>query len=118
VWLDHQNLNKPRTDKSGMKWNFRVWHDVFTLQRVIGVARIFFWDQRKDFTGVVQLGPDANKHVRNLHSLIEKLAADPNLRAKHQRRLRFPLDRNYAEYGMFPEEAEILGLLEAPNGRV
>jgi hypothetical protein len=83
--VDHQNLNKPRTDKSGTKWNLRVWHEVFTLQRVQSVARIFFWNEKQDFTGVVLLSPEANQHVRYLHNLIEKLVANPKLRAKHQR---------------------------------
>jgi hypothetical protein len=39
--------------------------------------------------------------------VIEKLVADPDLRAKHQRELRFPLERHYEEYGAFPEESEI-----------
>jgi len=108
MWWDAQNLNKPRTDKGGTKWNFRVWHTVLTLGRVESVARVFFWDEEQSVTGVVLLGPDVSTHVRDLHSLIDKLVADPKLRAKHQRRIRFPLDRHYAEYGAFPEEGEIL----------
>jgi hypothetical protein len=38
----------------------------------------------------------------------EKLLADSKFRAKHLRRLQFPLDRHYAEYGVFPEESTIL----------
>ncbi len=106
MWWDNQNLNKPRTDKSGAKWNFRVWHDVVTLQRLQHVARVFFWDEKQDSAGVVLLGPEANSHVRVLHNVIEKLLADFKFRAKHLRRLQFPLDRHYAEYGVFPEESE------------
>jgi hypothetical protein len=115
VWWDNQNLNKPRTDKSGAKWNFRVWHDVLTLQRLQHVARVFFWDPKQDSAGVVLLGPEANSHVRVLHNVIEKLLADSKFRAKHLRRLQFPLDRHYAEYGVFPEESEILEKHQHPR---
>jgi hypothetical protein len=108
MWWDYQNLNRARTDKSGTKWNFRVWHEVFTAQRVQSVARIFFWNEKRDSTGVVLLGPEANQHVRDLHNLIEKLVSSPGLRAKHRRQLLFPLDRHYEKYGAFPEELAIL----------
>jgi hypothetical protein len=114
MWWDHQNLNMPRTDKSGTKWNFRVWHEVLALQRLQHVARVFFWDEEKDSTGVVLLGPEVNTHVRVLHGVIEKLLADSKFRVKQLRRLRFPLDRHYAEYGAFPEESEILEQHQRP----
>ena len=103
MWLDSQNLNQLRTDKSGEKWNFRVWHDVFTARRPEHVARIFFWNDKRDSTGVVLLGPEANTHVRDLR-MIEKLVADPGLRKRHERAVRFPLERCYADYGTFPEK--------------
>ena len=58
MWWDNQNLNATHTDNKGMKWSFRVWHDVFTLRRVVSVARVFFWDERRTTTGVVLLGPE------------------------------------------------------------
>ena len=99
MWWDHQNLNKPRKDTSGKRWNFRVWHDV--LQKC-HVERVFFWDDKREFCGVVLVSPSL--HVSDLHGLIEKLLADPTLRAKHRRELRFPLERHCSEYGAFPEE--------------
>jgi hypothetical protein len=113
MWWDYQNLDKPRTDKRGTRRNFRVWHDVFTIVRAVGVARVFFWDDRREKTGLVLLGPETNQHVRDLHNIIEKLVASKELRAAHSRELRFPLERYYADYGAFPEEAEILAALEA-----
>ena len=122
MWWDRQNLNKARTDKTGTNWNFRVWHEAlsfegprdlppqyYTLKGMQHVARVFFWDDKRRSTGVVLLGPNATTDVRALHSLIHKLASDPKLRTQHQRKLRFPLDRHYSEYGAFPEEAAILG---------
>jgi hypothetical protein len=107
MWLNGQNLNTPRYDKDGRKWNFRVWHDAFTIGRTVTVARVFFWDEVKETTGVVLLGPDIGKHVRDLHGLIQKLVASKELRAAHQQELRFPLERHYADYGAFPEESNV-----------
>ena len=74
---------------------------------------MFFWDERRELTGIVLLGPDVNHHVRDIHNLIEKLVASKELRAAHQREIRFPLERHYADCGAFPEEAEILSKLES-----
>jgi hypothetical protein len=108
VWWDGQNLSKPRTDKRGTKWNFRVWHEVVALQRLEHVARVFFWDERQNRTGVVLLGRVANTHVRFIHSVIDKLVANSEFRKKHLRQLHFPLDRHYSMYGAFPEESVVL----------
>jgi hypothetical protein len=100
VWWNQQNLNKPRKDKTGKRWNFRVWHDV--CPQVGHVERVFFWDDKREFCGVVIVSPGI--HVSRLHALIQNLLADPALRKKHQRKLCFPLERHYSEYGAFPEE--------------
>ena len=102
MWWDYQNLNKPRTDKTGMKWNIRVWHEVISQGHV---ARIFFWNEKRDFTGVVLYPPAANTHISRLRAVIQKLIADPQLRAKNQREISFPLESHYSEYGAFPEES-------------
>lgn len=99
MWWDHQNLDKPRRDKNGKRWNFRVWHEVESLRHV---ARVFFWDDGKEFCGVRILGDVT--HITALHDFIEKLVADPALRERYRRDLRFPLERYYSEYGAFDEE--------------
>ena len=99
MWLDDQNLNKPRKDKSGRRWNFRIWHDVRHGQHI---ECVFFWDDDKESCGAVLISPGV--HVSRLHDLIDKLVADPALRAKHKMELRFPLGRHYSENGAFPEE--------------
>jgi hypothetical protein len=121
MWRNKQNLGRPGIDNSGKRWNFRVWSDVLTIGLPVRVARIFFWDDRRESTGVVLLGPDVSQHVRDLHGVIQKLVASNDLRARHQRELRFPLERHYAEYGAFPEESELLSRLESsvyPKGPV
>jgi hypothetical protein len=115
MWWDHQNLDKPHTDKRGKRWHFRVWHDAFTVGRTVSVARVFFWDETKSITGVVLLGPDVNHQVRDVHSLIRKLVASEELRSEHLREIRFPLERFYTECGAFPEEQQELSKL---NSRV
>ena len=108
MWWDAQNLNAPRVDKKGKRWNFRVWHEAFTVGRTVSVARVFYWDDGRSATGVVLLGPEINHHVRDVHSLIQKLVASEPLWETHRRELRFPLERFYHEYGAFPEEEAIL----------
>jgi len=101
MWWDHQNLNKPHIDATGKRWNFRVWHDVASGGHA---ERIFFWDDRKEFCGVVVLPVGKAVHISKIKALIRKLVADPSLRTKFRREIQFPLERHYAEYGVFPEE--------------
>jgi len=98
MWWDHQNLNKPRIDKSGKRWNFRVWHGKV---RESYVERVFFWDDERAFCGVVITNP---LHVSRIHTLIEKLVATPVMRERYKRDLNFPLERYYSESPAFPEE--------------
>ena len=104
-WWGSQNLDKPRRDKTGKRWNFRIWHDVLEIDnRAVHVARVFFWDDKYELTGVRLFGPGDDTHITALRSFIEKLVASPTLRSKHRRELRFPLERHYSEFGVFPEE--------------
>lgn len=100
MWWNQQNLSTPRRDAAEARWHFRVWHDVINGRHK---ERVFFWDDRREFTGVVLLRDSL--HVTRLHDLIEKLVADPDMREVHRRDLRFPVERHYAHYEVFPEEA-------------
>ena len=99
MWRDYQNLNKPRIDVTGKRWNFRVWHDVIDGRHI---ERLFYWDDTREYTGVVLLSPAL--HVSRLHTLIQKLVSDSEMREKHKRVLCFPLERHYSDYPAFPEE--------------
>jgi hypothetical protein len=99
MWRNGQNLNMPRRDKSGKRWNFRVWHHVSERR---DIQRVFYWDDTREFCGVVFISPATTLH--RLRQLIDNLALDPGLRGKHRRELQFPLARHYSEYGVFPEE--------------
>jgi hypothetical protein len=102
MWWDHQNLDKPRRDSDGVRWNVRVWHDVVKNKHV---ARVFFWNDERDVCGVRIFGPDERTHVTALHAFIEKLISSSDLRQKYSRDLHFPLERHYSAYGVFPEES-------------
>ena len=99
MWWDDQNLGLPHVDATGKKWNFRVWHAVVELKHV---ARIFFWDDAKESTGVMILPEGARTDVAALHSVIRKLVSDPALRTTYLCELKFPLER-YSN-GALPEE--------------
>ena len=102
MWWDHQNLDKPRRDNNGVRWNVRVWHDVVENKHV---ARVFFWNDERAVCGVRIFGPNERTHVKVLHAFIEKLISSSDVRQKYSRDLRFPLERHYSVYGVFPEES-------------
>ena len=106
MWWDNQNLDSPRELKDGRHLHFRVWHDIVESQHV---TRVFFWDDDRKETGVALLAPGNRTDVSALRALIQKIAADPELRSTYARELRFPLERHYSDYGAFPEEAAMTG---------
>jgi len=95
VWWSEQNLEKPRRNPSGELWHFRVWHD-----HVAGVytQRIFFWNDAKSESGMLELTGDKARHVTQLKQLIAKLAKHPDYRAKFHRPLEYPVEHKYAAY--------------------
>jgi len=101
MWWDAQNLNKARVDRSGKQWHFSVWHDVVDLEHV---ARVFFWNDARDVTGVFIFPRSARTGVSAIRNVIQKLTSDPAFRLEHKRDLRFPLERHYSTYPSFPEE--------------
>ncbi|HEX5211276.1 MAG TPA: hypothetical protein VFW22_06035 [Pseudolabrys sp.] len=96
MWVDQ----KARKDSDGKRWHFCIWYDLALL--AAPPQRVFFWDDKKENCGVVFVSPSAS--FPRLKQLIDKLAADPALRDKHRKELRFPLQRHYSDYGAFPEE--------------
>ena len=104
--VGHWTEERPRKDKNGVRWNFTYWHSVWTSARVKSAQRLFFWNDDKSECGAVILVPGATMHHSRINRLIAKLVADPQLRDRHRKDLRFPLDRHYPEYGAFPEEIE------------
>ena len=95
MWWNGQNLDSPRTDKTGRVWHFRVWHGAVDGR---WIQRIFYWDDAKVETGIIELSADRTLHVSRLKQLIAKLVASSDFRSRYQRKIKFPIDRNYAAY--------------------
>jgi len=100
TWTDE----KSRRDRSGKRWNFCFWYEVWTDDKTVHAQRLFFWDDKKTDCGVVLLPPGSEIHYSRVKPLIEKLVADPTLRNQYRRDLCFPSERYYSEFGSFPEE--------------
>jgi hypothetical protein len=82
----------------------RIWHEAWTEDEVLTAERLFFWMTENRNAGVILFPPGSTVHFSRLWQMMEKLAKDAPLREKHFRKLRFPLERHYSEYGVFPEE--------------
>jgi hypothetical protein len=95
MWWNGQNLDARRTDKTGRVWHFRVWHGDVEGK---WIQRIFYWDDAKNETGIVELSADQTLHISRLKQLITKLIASPEFRSRYQRQIEFPVDRKYAVY--------------------
>jgi hypothetical protein len=95
MWWNYQNLDLPREDSTGQVWHFRIWHD--HVQGVY-IQRIFFWNQARSETGVIEMKADQTRRISRLKEIIAKLAHDPKYRARHNRPIKFPVERKYAAY--------------------
>ena len=95
MWWNNQNLESPRTDRTGRVWHVRVWHghvsDVY-------VQRIFFWDDVEAESGVIELEGNLTVHISRLKQIISKLLASAEYRAQYRRPLQFPVERRYGSY--------------------
>jgi hypothetical protein len=97
-------LEKPRRDKSGKRWNFYYWYSGYSNDPSRKAQRLFFWDDAKTDRGVVLFLPGKTLSYSHIQSPIPKLVADQTLRKKHQRELQVPIENNYSQYPVFPEE--------------
>jgi hypothetical protein len=94
------SLLKPKQDKNGKRWNFAYW-----TMSIFRAQRLFFWgDDHSDMGVLIYTGP-STRNYRAITKIVEKLVHEPELRHAYRRDLRFPLDRYYAVFGSFPEEA-------------
>lgn len=82
-------------DSKGRLWHFRVWHDHVDG---IYIQRIFFWDEVRSETGVIELVGDKTRHVSRLKQLISKVLASPEHRIPYRRNIQFPVERRYGSY--------------------
>ncbi len=103
IWSEQ----KSRKDKSGRRWNFCFWVEIWTEGKVVQAQRLFFWDDKKTDCGVVLFPPGSAIRYSRVKALIAKLVASPTLRKQYRRELSFPLERQYSEFGAFPEEGPL-----------
>lgn len=95
---------KPKRDKQGKRWNFSYWRT--SPSACFRAARLFYWDDECHETGVIIYAGESTRNYGQIAKIAEKLVGNPVLRREHQRDLRFPLDRYYAEFGSLPEEVQ------------
>lgn len=92
MWWKYQNLNKPIFGKDGKTWEFLVWHD---LTNGVYIQKIYFWNQDKTITGILELNEGNTLHIRKLKDKIKKIANDIEFRNQYLCQLKFPLEKNY-----------------------
>jgi hypothetical protein len=92
MWWRNQNLEKPISDPTGKRWNFRVWHDFVDEQEI---QRIFFWDDEKKETGMVEFRGDKTIDHKKIKQRIIKIVHDASFRQKHLCALKFPIERHH-----------------------
>jgi uncharacterized NAD(P)/FAD-binding protein YdhS len=92
MWWNGQNLEKPVTDKKGHVWHFRVWHDHLDG---IYMQRIFFWNEERTETGLLELRGDRALHITRIKQRIARIVHDRAYRQQFHCTLAFPVERHY-----------------------
>ncbi len=93
MWWKAQNLGNPQVDRAGQRWHFEVWHDFLEGELV---QRIYFWNDRRNLTGVAEFRGHQALDAKKLKQRIRKLALDPAYRRKYYSQLRFPIKKYYS----------------------
>jgi hypothetical protein len=86
IWHRRQNL----VDARGTSWNFLVGSD---FADGIQTQRIFFWNDKKEVSELLELRGDSCLHFRQIRDRIKRLANDPEYRARFLQTLKFPVER-------------------------
>ena len=90
IWCRSQNLTGPIVDAKGTPWSFLVgWDSTDGVE----TQRIFFWDETKEVTGLLELRGDACLHVRRIRDRMKRLVNDREYRGRFLRPLEFPVKR-------------------------
>ena len=92
MWWDGQNLDKTLAGPDGTRWLFRVWHG--TVEGVY-CQRLFFWNESKTETGLVELRGSETLHVSRVKQRLARIAGDAAYRERFARQLAFPLERHW-----------------------
>jgi hypothetical protein len=90
MWLRGQNLEKPVFGTAQRKWYFQIWSgDLDGLY----VQRVFFWDEEKSHTGLIEFREPNTLHIRKIKQQLAKIAKDATYRKRFALPLKFPLQR-------------------------
>ncbi|MBB6612259.1 hypothetical protein H7F15_14510 [Pontibacter sp. Tf4] len=95
MWWQDAGFEKVLTDKSGERWNFKVWHGYHEGQYL---QRIFFWTDSKSQTGLIEFNTHQTLHRTKLKDRIIKLVNNEEYRNKFLKELEFPVEEKYYNY--------------------
>jgi hypothetical protein len=73
IWNRSQNLTGPIVDAKGTPWSFLYGWD---FADGVETQRLFFWDETKEVTGLLELHGDACLRVRRIRDRMKRLAND------------------------------------------
>jgi hypothetical protein len=90
MWVRSKEMKRPVEDRRGCLWHFQLWWGA-------AVQRVFFWDDARETTGVIEFATDRTLHYSKLRQQIQKLAKDPAYRKRYLKPLKFPLERHYGD---------------------
>ncbi len=88
MWWNGQGLDRSIDDGHGNNWHFRVWSG-------ISEQRIYFWDERKETTGVAVFKNNQTLHIRRIKDRMIKIAKDKSYRDGFLCEPSFPLEKFY-----------------------
>lgn len=92
MWLQGQGLDRSIMDGDGRQWFFKIWHDT---KEDSEIQKIYFWDSKKEITGMVEFKNDQTLHIRRIKDRIIKLTRDKSYRDKFLCKLQFPIEKDY-----------------------
>jgi len=92
MWWWGNNLDKPIFGSDQEPWHFQVWHG---RHEGVYTQRIFFWNEPKTETGLIELKADQTIHVSRIKARLKKIALDPTYRTPFLMSLEFPLERHW-----------------------
>ena len=92
IWWTGQNLDQPIKGPDGTPWFFLVSHG---HEDGVHIQRIFFWDDGKVHTGMVEWRGGDTLHIRRIKDRMRRIANDAEYRSQFLRPLEFPIQRHW-----------------------
>ena len=85
-----KNLRDRISGSDGKIWHFLVW---FGTINGAWLHRIFFWDDKKTETGLLELADNEALNMKKIRARMVKLAKDRKYRLQYLQPLKFPIER-------------------------